>query len=507
MNSINGNNEIIRRIRNGRVAVCGVGISNLPLIDFLIKLGGNTEITARDKKSREQIGEVADRLEKLGVCLILGERYLDNINEDVIFRTPGIRPDIPQFSDALARGAILTSEMELFLELTPATVIGITGSDGKTTTTALTHKMLEEQCRADTDTEGGKGVCLDGYCEGERAARVYIGGNFGWPLLPLVGEMTERDYAVVELSSFQLSTMKRSPRISAITNITPNHLDWHRNMDEYRDAKKNICSHSGAARLTVNAENEATNRIGVESPLEVTFFSSRRCGFDNIVPAGKAGARAVFERDGMIVISDGTDEEPVIRVSDILLPGRHNVENYMTAIANVYGYVSRGVIEKVAKTFPGVEHRLEFVRELDGVKYYNGSIDSSPTRTAAAISALPVKPVVICGGYDKKIPFAPLADALIEGAAAVVLTGATAEKILSSLTENPGFDPAILPVVRESDFEAAISAARGLAAPGGIVLLSPACASFDRFKNFMERGELFKRVVNSFESTGGIKDR
>ncbi len=461
----------------GKTAVCGIGISNLPLIDFLLGLGA--DITARDKKSREQLGKDAADLEKRGVKLILGEGYLDKLDEDVIFRTPGLRPDKPELAAAVAHGAQLTSEMELFMELTPARVIGVTGSDGKTTTTTLTYKMLEAELKR-------KGL-----------GRVYVGGNIGTPLLPLVGDMTSDDFAVVELSSFQLYTMKISPERSAITNITPNHLDWHTDMAEYTKAKMNICTHPGAVRLTVNAENALTYKIGCESPLEVTFFSSVKGSYDEIVPAGKP-AYAIFERDGMIMMSDGKAEEELLRTSDILLPGRHNVENYMTAISNVYGLVSRDIFTEIAKTFPGVEHRLEFVRELDGVKYYNGSIDSSPTRTAAALSALKVKPVVICGGYDKKIPFAPLADALCARAEAVVLTGATAEKIKTALDECPAYDPAKLSVVTEPDFTIAISRARSLARPGGIVLLSPACASFDRFKNFMERGNFFKEIVRNF---------
>jgi len=472
------NNETIRRIAAGRTAVCGIGISNLPLIDFL--LGFGAVITARDKKERGQLGNCADLLESRGVRLVLGERYLEDLCEDVIFRTPGMRPDLPELRAAEARGALVTSEMELFMELTPAHVIGITGSDGKTTTTTLAYKMLDLQCQ-----RSGRG-------------RAYVGGNIGAPLLPRVGKMNPGDLAVVELSSFQLMSMKISPEFSAITNITPNHLDWHKSMEEYTAAKLNICSHPGCRRLVVNADNEITRKIGLGSPLDVTFFSSTKKSYAEIVPKEKNNATAVFERDGMIVRCDGENEEELMRVSDILLPGRHNIENYMAAMSLVYGIVSRDIFSEIAKTFRGVEHRLEFVRELDGVRYYNSSIDSSPTRTAAALSALPEKPVVICGGYDKKIPFGPLAAVLVERAAAVVLTGATAEKIKASLEVRDGYDPELLPTVIEPDFEAAVWRARELARPGGIVLLSPACASFDRFHNFEERGNFFKNIVNGF---------
>jgi UDP-N-acetylmuramoylalanine--D-glutamate ligase len=477
VNSIE-NSETIRRIAAGRTAVCGIGISNLPLIDFLLGLGA--VITARDKKERGQLGSSAELLESRGVRLVLGERYLEGLDEDVIFRTPSMRPDLPALRAAAARGALVTSEMELFMELTPAQVIGITGSDGKTTTTTLTYKMLDLQCK-----RSGQG-------------RAYVGGNIGAPLLPRVGEMNPGDRAVVELSSFQLMSMKISPELSAITNITPNHLDWHTGMKEYTAAKLNICSHPRCRRLVVNADNEITRKIGSDSPLEVTFFSSTKKRYAEVVPKGKNNATAVFERDGMIVRCDGENEEELLKVSDILLPGRHNIENYMAVMSLVYGMVSHDIFTEIAKTFRGVEHRLEFVRELDGVRYYNSSIDSSPTRTAAALSALPEKPVVICGGYDKKIPFGPLATALVERAAAVVLTGDTAEKIKAALEACAGYDPELLPTVIEPDFEAAVWRARELARPGGIVLLSPACASFDRFKNFEERGNLFKSIVNRF---------
>lgn len=471
--------KTLARARSDGATVCGVGISNLPLIDFLLEHG--ISVTARDRKSREKIGEeLADGLVRKGVRLILGDNYLAGINEGVIFRTPGLRPDVAELVAAERGGAVMTSEMELFFELTPASVIGITGSDGKTTTTTLTYKFMEKQLGRD-----GRG-------------HVYVGGNIGEPLLPRVESMTSDDWAVVELSSFQLMTMKRSPVRAAITNITPNHLDWHISMDEYAAAKTNIYTH-GAKCLTVNADNDTTRELGrlVPNGVEVTFFSSRKHRYEDIVPPEKQGSPAIFEADGFIVRSCGEACERILSTSDILLPGRHNVENYMAAIANTYGLVSYNAYSDIAKTFRGVEHRLELVRELDGVKYYNSSIDSSPTRTAAALSALAVKPVVICGGYDKHIPFAPLAEALCAGAAGVVLTGDTACKIAAALEECPAFSAEALPIKMVDDFHEAVLTARHMASPGGIVLLSPACASFDRFKNFAQRGQVFKDIVNS----------
>ena len=470
-------NEILSAARLGGAAVCGVGVSNVPLIDFLLERG--IRVVARDKKNREQFGgDFVEGLCARGVELVLGDGYLDDIREAVIFRTPGLRPDHPSLMSAVERGAILTSEMELFLELTPARTIGITGSDGKTTTTTLTYKFLEAQLKKE-----GKG-------------KVYVGGNIGEPLLPRVAKMTAEDFAVIELSSFQLMTMKRSPSVAAVTNLSPNHLDWHKSgMAEYAEAKTNIYRH-GAARLTVNAESAPTLEMGEHADVaEKIFFSSKKSAYDEVVPSSCRGAKAIFERDGYIVVSDGENEMPVLKVAEIFLPGRHNVENYMTAIGNTLGIVSCDVREAIAGSFGGVEHRLEFVRELDGVKYYNSSIDSSPSRTAAVLSALPQKPVVICGGYDKNIPFEPLAQALCRGAVGVVLTGDTADKIYGVLTAYSEFDPEKLTVKKVDDFDGAVIAARDMAEGSGIVLLSPACASFDRFKNFMERGRYFKELV------------
>lgn len=470
--------KILRAAREGGATVCGVGVSNLPLIDFL--LGYGVSVVARDRQTRAQKGEELCReLEGKGVRLVFGDGYLDDIRESVIFRTPGMRPDLEPLRAAVERGAIMTSEMELFFELTPAHIIAITGSDGKTTSTTLTYNFLDEHLRRE-----GRG-------------RAYVGGNIGEPLLPRVCEMTADDFAVVELSSFQLMTMKRSAERAAVTNLSPNHLDWHRGMEEYAEAKKNVYRH-GAARLTVNSESAPTREMGIEFDGDTTFFTAKKHAYADVVPVEKFGSEAIFERDGQIVLSDGNQERTLLDTADIILPGRHNVENYMTAIANTYGIVSDDVYKTVATTFPGVEHRLEFVRELDGVKYYNSSIDSSPSRTAAALSALTVKPVVICGGYDKNIPFAPLAEALCERAAGVVLTGATADKIYNALLDYDGFDAEKLAVRRIDDFEAAVNEARKMARRGGVVLLSPACASFDRFKNFMQRGEFFKRIVNAF---------
>lgn len=471
--------KTLEKFINKKCDVLGFGTSNRPLAGMLVSLGAT--VTVRDKNEKLLCEDAARELIARGVRFITGENYLDGIDADFIFRSPGFRPDLPQILAAVKNGAILTSETETFFDCSPAPILGITGSDGKTTTTTLTHLFLEKELER-------RGV-----------GHAYVGGNIGQPLLPIAGEMTERDYAVVELSSFQLMTMRRSPMRAVITNITPNHLNWHPDMDEYIAAKSNIFTHKPIELLVANAENDITLELAKNTDVPVTYFSSKRTSFDAIVPEFKQNCSAVYESDGIIYFDDGESREEVLRTEDIILPGRHNVENYMAAIALTRGLVSNEVICEVARTFGGVKHRLELVRELDGVKYYNSSIDSSPTRTAAAISALPKKPVIICGGYDKHIPFDTLARTLCRGVKAVVLTGATAEKIKAELEKCPEYDPEKLPVRLIPDFGSAVEAARRLATQGDIVLLSPACASFDAFKNFEERGERFKDIVNSFE--------
>lgn len=466
--------SLIEALCRKRCTVVGLGISNLPLVRFLC--GHGASVTARDRKSSEQLGsEILRELIALGVDLRLGDGYLEDLNEDVIFRSPGIRPDIPDFCEAVRNGAVLTSEMEWFLELTPATVIGITGSDGKTTTTTLTYLFLEEETRR----RGG--------------GRVYVGGNIGRPLLPLVEEMTEADFAVVELSSFQLQSATVSPARAAITNLSPNHLNWHTGMEEYIAAKKNIFSHPGNRMLVTNADNPLTVELAAQCRTPVTFFSA------NGKPDG--AQRCVYPQKEWILSDSGISTRGVLKQSKIRLPGRHNLENYLTAIALTDGLVGTDSIEAVAETFTGVPHRLEEIRKVGGVTYYNSSIDSTPTRTAAAISALRergIRPILICGGYDKHIPFDPLAETLLANAKAVVLTGATAEAIREAIRKRKSETGQSIPIYREPDFRRAVETAREIAQPGDTVLLSPACASFDAFRNFEERGQFFRQIVESF---------
>ena len=463
-------------IRGKRCAVVGIGVSNRPLIDFLLMRGAI--VCARDQKTREQLGETAEELEKLGARLCLGDTYLDDLDEEIIFRAPGIRPDIPEFTAAVERGAVLTSEMELFFELTPATVIGITGSDGKTTSTTLTGLILSQEYKSDEQ------------------ARIYVGGNIGTPLLPVVADMTERDFAVVELSSFQLQDIKHSPHVTAVTNVTPNHLNWHTDMEEYTKAKANGFGYAPCRRAVLNAENRITAELAKSVKIPVTYFSSKKESYTEF-PL-KEGDSAVYVRDGKIYLWQSGTEHEIMQAAQLLLRGRHNLENLMTAIALTFEYASPESVREVATTFTGVKHRMEPVRVSNGVTYYDSSIDSTPVRTAAVLSAMPAKPIIICGGSDKKTPFEPLADAICEYAKAVVLTGATAGKILTALSQKEEVQGGKIPVYLQPDFSDAVKLACTVAGEGDIVLLSPACASFDAFNNYKERGMAFRAIIEQY---------
>lgn len=462
-------------VRGGVCCVLGFGVSGKSLIGVLLDHGA-AKVRVYDKKTPEELGPEALALAAQGVEFYGGEAYLATLAGDVIFRSPGFKPWTPEIAAAVAKGAILSSEMELFMASTEACVIGVTGSDGKTTTTTLTSLLLEQAVKA------------RGY------GKVYLGGNIGTPLMPLAHEMTPDDFAVVELSSFQLSTMQDSPRFCAVTNVTPNHLDWHPDMQDYTNAKCHIWQGNGAQRLVTNRDNAVTYEMAGQTDLPVTLFSGKLCDYQSIARA--PGDIAYFLKDGYIVRADGQTEQRMLAVSDVLLPGAYNLENYMTAIALTEQFITPEMIREVATTFKGVAHRFEFVREKDGVRYYNSSIDSTPSRTAAALSNIAAGTAwVICGGYDKKVSFLPLAKVLRERAKGVVLTGATADLIEQALAECLQDNPALV-VLREADFTDAVRCAASHAGAGEIVLLSPACASFDAFKDYKQRGETFRRIVN-----------
>jgi len=436
-------------MKNKTVAVIGIGISNIPLIRFLAECGA--VVSAHDKRTEQDLQDELSRLDGCDITYHLGDGYLEHLSAEIIFKTPGMRCDTPELLAAKAKGSVVTSEMEVFFDLCPAKITAVTGSDGKTTTTTLIAEMLKAQGR-----------------------KVWLGGNIGNPLLSDVGSISPDDDVVLELSSFQLHTMKASPHIAVITNLTPNHLDWHKDMDEYIDAKKNIMRYQTADSVLVyNCENAITNAIGQEAKGSIVSFG-RESG-------------DLYVQDGAIHVQG----KRILELSDIRIPGMHNVENYMAAIAAVIGRVTWDTMRHVARTFAGVPHRIEFVRELDGVSYYNSSIDSSPNRTKNTLAVFGQKIILISGGKDKGIPYDEIGPVIAENVKKLILIGATAGKI-DEAVKNAG---AAVETLFCDTYEQVMQTARDITEPGDIVVLSPASTSFDMFKNFEQRGELFKTLV------------
>lgn len=456
--------EYIASLRGRTVAVIGIGVSNTPLLRLLLREG--IAVTACDRSDRAKLGALAEELEAAGAVLRLGDGYLQDLDRDVIFRTPGLRPDVPELEAARARGSVITSEMEVFFQVCPCPIIAVTGSDGKTTTTTIIAELL----RAAGHT-------------------VHVGGNIGHPLLAEAGSIRPTDWAVLELSSFQLMTMTRSPHIAVLTNLAPNHLDIHKSMEEYVWAKENIFRHQQPGDIAVfNLDNAITRELSAHAPGRALYFSRQAEPENGVFLRGDA---VISRRDG--------HERQIMTTEDIRLPGVHNVENYMAAIAAVDGLVPDDVIRTFARAFNGVEHRIELVRTWRGVRFYNDSIASSPSRTIAGLRSFKEKVILIAGGYDKHIPFDVLGPEVVEHVKLLILCGATADKIRAAVEQAPGYRPGHPEILDVTPFQRAVETARDRAVPGDVVTLSPACAAFDQFKNFMERGKTFKSIVNSWQ--------
>ena len=453
--------KFFEHIKGKRIAMCGIGVSHTQLIlDFLSK---GAKVYACDRRNREMLGDTADKLEAAGAELRLGEGYLDNLEVDIIFRTPGMNFNLPELETARKKGIAVTSEMEVFFDLCPATIFAVTGSDGKTTTTTLIAKMLE--------AEGKK---------------VFMGGNIGTPLLPEIENITADDFVVVELSSFQLISMRKSPDVAVVTNVAPNHLDVHKDMDEYVEAKKNVILHQNAfSRTVLNRDNDITEGFR-------KFVRGQSLGFSM---ERRVNNGAWLDDNGYLHMAYRGMDVPIMHKDEIAVIGDHNVENYLTAITAVWGYVDMDNIRKVAREFKGVEHRIELVREVNGVKYYNDSIASSPTRTIACLKAFNKKIHLIAGGYDKHIPFEPMVPYVLEKVEKLYLCGNTADKIEKAVREDKNYN-GCPEIVRVADIAEAVEMAHKETKEGDVVALSPACASFDAFANFAARGNYFKELVN-----------
>ncbi|MBQ6824038.1 MAG: UDP-N-acetylmuramoyl-L-alanine--D-glutamate ligase [Clostridia bacterium] len=444
------------------VGVVGCGVSNMPIITMLAEMG--VQVYAFDKRTAEQMGEAYATLNRLGVQFFGGEDYMEHLCGDWIIKTPGMRFDHPALEKARQKGSVITSEMELFFAYCPCKIVAVTGSDGKTTTTSLIYEMLKRTAR-----------------------KVHLGGNIGFPLFCRLREIRPEDLVVAELSSFQLHTLRKSAQISVVTNLTPNHLDVHKGMEEYTEAKANIFRYQTAEDLLIlNADNDVTAGFASEAKGRVRMFSFRK----------EPDREGAFYKDGVLYSrnADGTSE-PILHRSELLLRGDHNVENFMAAYLAVKELVPLSVVKEVAETFGGVRHRMEFIRAVRGVKFYNDSIGSSPTRTIATLRSFDEKVRLIAGGYDKKIPYDALGPVVPERVEKLYLCGATAEKIRAAVAESaPDFPMEVYP-----DLRTAIEAAYRESVMGDTVLLSPASASFDQFKNFEERGDFFVSVVKELE--------
>lgn len=450
-------------LKGKRVAFIGAGVSHRECIEIFCKKGA--VVTLCDKKpDLAAFGPYGETLKELGVTLSLGENYLDGLRgQDMIMRTPGFEYFTPALQEAKAQGAQVTSEMELFFELCPCRKVAVTGSDGKTTTTTLLAEMLKHAGRT-----------------------VHLGGNLGRALLPVVDTIAEDDIAVVELSSFQLISMRTSPQIAVVTNVTPNHLDHHKDMQEYIDAKRNILLYQTAQNKAVlGYENEVTRAMAQEVKGSYCWFTR----FSEVENG------AFLRTDGMLCMAKDGAVTPILHKSEVALRGEHNLENVLAAAAAVWDEVDVADIHAVASTFQGVEHRIEPVRTLNGVQWFNDSIATSPTRVIAGLRAFDQKMIIIAGGSDKGISFAPLAPELLKHVKVLILTGATAQKIEDAVREHPDFASSGLQILRADDMEQAVRLAYETAKPGDIVSLSPACASFDSYPNFEARGRHYKDLV------------
>ena len=450
-------------LKTKKVGVIGLGVSHFDLICMMCKKG--IPVTVLDRRTKEQIGADYDTLKEAGASFCLGDEYLSHLTDfDIVFRTPGMYFLSEALTKAREAGVKIVSEMEVFFDLCPCRVFALTGSDGKTTTSTLISEFLK----------------ADGHT-------VWLGGNIGKALLPQIENIKPQDMCVVELSSFQLISMRQSPDVAVVTNVAPNHLDVHHDMQEYIDAKKQLLLHQNGLSCTVlNYENDITREE--MAPLvrgELRWFSKNR-------PVSHG---SFLREDGMLCRVVHGEVTPVVHKDEIKIPGMHNVDNFLTAIAAVGTEVSDESIRKVAREFGGVEHRIEYVRTVRGIRYYNDSIASSPTRTIAGLRAFASKIIVIAGGYDKHIPYAPLGPELCTYSKAVILLGATAPKIEEAIRGAENYKEGAPAIYRVNTLEEAVALSQEIGEAGDIVSLSPASASFDLYKNFEERGRHFKWIV------------
>lgn len=455
--------EFNEYIKFRKVAIIGLGVSNLPLLDDMYHK--KARVTVFDERNIEKIPKhIMDKITSYGFGFSFGKNCLENLKGfDVIFRSPSCLPTKFELQQEENRGAIVTTEIEMLMKMCPCKIIGVTGSDGKTTTTSLIHAILQKA----------------GY-------HVFLGGNIGTPLFTKLSEITPQDIVILELSSFQLMGMEISPDIAVMTNITPNHLNIHKDYEEYIEAKKNIFKYQNEnGILILNHDNEIIKNCEKEANGKVIFFS-RQEKLDN-----------GFMVDGR-VIKECEDKirKHIFNGEDAILRGNHNLENIATAIAATKTLVPIETAVEAIQEFKPVEHRIELVREIDQVKWYNDSASSSPTRTLSGLHAFDEDIVLIAGGYDKNLDYKPLAKPIVEKVKALLLMGQTSGKIFDVVKEELESQNKDLPIYMCESLAQTVTMAKKLAKSGSVVLFSPASASFDMFKDFADRGNQFKKLVN-----------
>ena len=456
--------EFNEYIRFRKVAVIGLGVSNLPLLDYLNEV--KAQVTVFDERESTQISQdIMNKINLYGYKIEFGKNCLKNLNGfNIIFRSPSCLPTRPELEDEAKRGAIVTTEIEMLMEMCPCKIVGVTGSDGKTTTTSMISAILKKA----------------GY-------KTYLGGNIGTPLFTKLPEITTDDIVVLELSSFQLMNMKVSPDIAVITNITPNHLNIHKDYQEYIDAKKNIFKHQNEnGILILNYDNEITRNCEVEAKGKVIFFSGKT-KLDN----------GFIIDDNIVKECEDKVRKHVLDTKEVILRGQHNFQNIATALAATKTLVDQDVAVEAIKEFKPVEHRIEFIREIDGVKWYNDSASSSPTRTISGINAFDENIVLIAGGYDKNLDYEPIAKPILDKVTTLILIGQTAEKIYDTVKNEEEKSNKKVNIYMCDSLEQTVELAKKFARKGDVVLFSPASASFDMFKNFADRGNKFKNIVNN----------
>lgn len=474
-----GQPALSSRLGGTEVAVVGLGVSNLAVTRFLLRRGAL--VTALDAKTPEQLGDRYRLLtalpDEVGVdparlTLRLGPGYLDGLGRfPVAFLAPGLPKSLPAVRAAQEAGTVLSSEVHMVFELCRAPILGITGSAGKTTTTSLTGQILKATGRP-----------------------TFVGGNIGTPLIEQVESIPAEGQVVLELSSFQLQLLSASPQVAVVLNVSPNHLDVHASMDEYLEAKKNIFRFQRPKDVVVlNADRPETRAMAAQAPGRVAWFSR----LDQV-------ERGAFLHGSEIVLRDDRGDRTVLDAGEIRLPGLHNLENVLAAVAAsaLAGAQPQEAAEAV-RVFRGVAHRLELVRELQDVRYVNDSIATAPDRTTAALRTLGPQPgqgpnlILLAGGYDKHLSYEGLAEEMLGRVRVLLLLGQTADAIQQAVEAAAAHRgrPAPL-VIRGARLDELVPRARELARGGEVVLLSPASASYDMYRNFEERGEHFRRLVS-----------